>query len=259
MKRIAFIVWFHMSLTPAIRQPARLQVTFICFSTGLNQIYSSPVMTTLRSLTAKSFMLCCMIRRQNRVLRFRESLVGVVNDHLEIDSTKQFDDVTLITILTLNRQDRLPYLMKRWKHRIMMSIMIMESEIPNVIKLINDYKNYQRITYLLYIIKEKPSFQGRSIFFDSTGPTFSNETIFPINLLRDLAIESIETTHYFVSDIDVFTSETLYKSLMIHNETLHDPKAVLLLKLFLMNEAKIDHERCYKEGRCNYMYCLWSS
>ena len=258
MKRNAFIVWFHMSLTPAIHQLARLQVMFIRFSTGIKQIYFSPVMTTQRSLTAKNFMLCYTIQRQKYVLHFRESLVGVVNFHLEIDSSKQFDDVTLITILTLNRQDRLPYLMKRWKHRILMSIMIKESEIPNVIKLIDDYKIYQRITYLLYIIKEKPSFQGKSIFFDSTGPTFSNETIFPINLLRDLAIESIETTHYFVSDIDVFSSETLYQSLMIHNETLRDPKAVLLLKSFLMNEARIDHQLCYREGRCNYMYCLWS-
>ena len=156
-------------------------------------------------------------------------------------------------ILSLNRQDRLPYLMKRWKHRIMMSIMIMESELHSTIDLIQAYEHYRQITFLLYIIKDQPSIQGRSIFYDTTGPSYSDETIFPINLLRDLAIESIETTHYFVSDIDVFSSETLYDSLMLHNKTLRDPKAVLLLKSFLMNEKKIDHEACYTEGQCTYM------
>ena len=135
----------------------------------------------------------------------------------------------------------------------MMSIMIMESELHSVIDLIQAYEHYRQITFLLYIIKDQTSIQGRSIFYDTTGPSYSNETIFPINLLRDLAIESIETTHYFVSDIDVFSSETLYDSLMLHNETLRDPKAVLLLKLFLMDKKKIDHDSCFQEGQCTYM------
>ena len=135
----------------------------------------------------------------------------------------------------------------------MMSIMIMESELHSTIDLIQAYEHYRQITFLLYIIKDQPSIQSRSIFYDTTGPSYSDETIFPINLLRDLAIESIETTHYFVSDIDVFSSETLYDSLMLHNKTLRDPKAVLLLKSFLMNEKKIDHEACYTEGQCTYM------
>ena len=86
----------------------------------------------------------------------------------------------------------------------------MESELHSVIELIQAYEHYRQITFLLYIIKDKSSIQGRSIFYDTKGPSYSNETTFPINLLRDLAIESIETTHFFVSDIDVFSSETLY-------------------------------------------------
>ena len=129
----------------------------------------------------------------------------------------------------------------------------MESELHSVIKVIQAYEHYRQITFLLYIIKDKPSIPGRSIFYDTTGPSYSNETTFPINLLRDLAIESIETTHFFVSDIDVFSSETLYESLMLHQKTLHDPKAVLLLKSFLMNENKIDHDSCFLEGQCTYM------
>ena len=129
----------------------------------------------------------------------------------------------------------------------------MESELHLAIDLIQAYEHYRQITFLLYIIKDQPSIKSRSIFYDTTGPSYSNETIFPINLLRDLAIESIETTHYFVSDIDVFSSETLYDSLMLHNETLRDPKAVLLLKLFLMDKKQIDHDSCFKEGQCTYM------
>lgn len=129
----------------------------------------------------------------------------------------------------------------------------MESELHSVIELIQAYEHYRQITFLLYIINDKPSIPSRSIFYDTTGPSYSNETTFPINLLRDLAIESIETTHFFVSDIDVFSSETLYESLMLHQKTLHDPKAVLLLKSFLMNKNKINHDSCFLEGNCTYM------
>lgn len=132
-----------------------------------------------------------------------------------------------------------------------------ESELNEIWDLMKSYEEYKRITYILYIVKENVKTPYKSVFYDPSNPSYSNNTIFPINLMRDLAIESIDTTHYFVSDIDVFSSDTLYDTLRKHNETLKDPKAVLLLKSFLMNEQVVDHSECYKKGVCHNMYSLF--
>lgn len=173
-----------------------------------------------------------------------------------LDNPKDYDDVTLITILTLVRKDRLPYLMKRWKHRINMVIFVTENEIDELKEVIDSYKSYKRITFILYIVKSRIGSRYQSIYYDEKKPVYRNNTIFPINVLRDLAIEFIDTTHYFVSDIDVFSSDTLYSTLQIHNQTLKDPKAVLLLKSFLMNEKEVNHKNCYEKGLCENMYMI---
>ena len=174
-----------------------------------------------------------------------------------LDNPNDFDDITLITILTLVRKDRLPYLMKRWKHRINMVIFVTENEIDELREVIDSYKSYKRITFILYIVKSRIGSRYQSIYYDEKKPVYRNNTIFPINVLRDLAIEFIDTTHYFVSDIDVYSSDTLYSTLQIHNQTLKDPKAVLLLKSFLMNEKEVDHKNCYEKGLCENMYAIW--
>ena len=119
--------------------------------------------------------------------------------------------------------------------------------------LINAYNDYKQITFVIYVIKELNTY-FKSIFYDDSGPIYSNKTIFPINLLRDLSIESIDTTHYFICDIDAFPSETLYDSIALHNETLHDQKAVYVLKLFKMiTRSRKLYSQCRKYGLCNEM------
>ena len=172
---------------------------------------------------------------------------------ISIDNEKGFDGVTLITVITLDRQNRLPYLLKRWKHEIVLAIAVKESELAQVGTLINAYNDYKQIAFVIYVIRELNTY-FKSIFYDDSGPIYSNKTIFPINLLRDLSIESIDTTHYFICDIDAFPSETLYDSIALHNETLHDQKAVFVLKLFKMKtRSRRLYSQCRKYGLCNEM------
>lgn len=138
-----------------------------------------------------------------------------------------------------------------------MVIFATENEIDELREVIDSYKSYKRITFILYIVKSRTNSRYQSIYYDGKKSVYRNNTIFPINVLRDLAIEFIDTTHYFVSDIDVFSSDTLYSTLQIHNQTLKDPKAVLLLKSFLMNEKEVDHKNCYEKGLCENMYAIW--
>ena len=98
---------------------------------------------------------CSMIQWRMNARRSEESHVWftmVVLSHM-LDNPNDFDDITLITILTLVRKDRLPYLMKRWKHRINMVIFASENEIDELREVIDSYKSYKRITFILYIVK----------------------------------------------------------------------------------------------------------
>ena len=97
----------------------------------------------------------------------------------------------------------------------------------------------------------------KSILYDDSGPIYSNNAIFPINLLRDLSIESIDTTHYFICDIDAFPSKSLYDSIVLHKELLYDHKAVFVLKLFkVITRSKKLANQCRKYGLCNKMYYI---
>ena len=190
------------------------------------------------------------------MLLFSKRALWVIYSHITLDLDEAFSDVTLITILTLNRKDRLPYLMNRWKHRINMALFLKEEEIPLAQEIIDEYSKYRRIKFILYIVKKDITTPYQSIYYDNIGTTYSNETIFPINILRDLAVESIETTHYYVSDIDVFASDTLYQSIMSHKELLYDPHTIFILKSFLMSQKSINHTDCFGRGDCKGMYSL---
>ena len=120
-----------------------------------------------------------------------------------------------------------------------MVIFATENEIDELREVIDSYKSYKRITFILYIVKSRTNSRYQSIYYDGKKPVYRNNTIFPINVLRDLAIE------------------TLYSTLQIHNQTLKDPKAVLLLKSFLMNEKEVNHKNCYEKGLCENMYAIW--
>ena len=93
--------------------------------------------------------------------------------------------------------------------------------------------------------------------------------MFPINLLRDLTIESISTSHYLVIDVDIFLSERIYDRINSYGHWLQDERLILLLPLFgyrsnrttslnskslqstpapfLMNPAAF---RCYEKDDC---------
>ena len=138
---------------------------------------------------------------------------------------------------------------RRWKHQMILSVAIVESEIPPLLKLINSISRQSQITFVIYIVKEYNG-EHKSVFFNEQGPEYSNEVIFPINLLRDLAVESIDTSHFFICDIDAFPSKTLYDSILLHKEVLNDPKAVFILKLFSMNNRDKKVIECKNNGDC---------
>ena len=76
------------------------------------------------------------------------------------------------------------------------------------------------------------------------------EGFYPINTLRDLAIESISTTHLLVADTDVFPSMGMESSINEYAEVLRDHHNMIALTLFRYKNHSALSE-CYSEGVCD--------
>ena len=81
------------------------------------------------------------------------------------------------------------------------------------------------------------------------------EGFYPINTLRDLAIESISTTHLLVADTDMFPSMGLESSINEYAEVLSDHHNMIALTLFRYNNHS-SLSRCYSEGVCEELYVM---
>lgn len=72
-------------------------------------------------------------------------------------------------------------------------IHIQQQHEPYVVRFINNHHFPDRLTLLLYIV-------------DKDHPFY---TVFPINILRNLAIRNIRTTHFLVLDMDLRVSSKI--------------------------------------------------
>lgn len=82
-------------------------------------------------------------------------------------------------------------------------ILVRLPEFPLFAKAIEEYAGYP-ITFSVYV----PLGDKRTSYFirkNGTKEVFP-DTLYPVNLLRDLAIESIRTTHFMFVDADFYIS-----------------------------------------------------
>ena len=85
------------------------------------------------------------------------------------------------------------------------SIQLKEEEFEETVKIVNAiHRKNIRITF--YIIKEKPKSNYHCKFISKKGIKIRYTTCFVFNELRDLAIESIQTTHFLLTDGDSIIS-----------------------------------------------------
>lgn len=119
-------------------------------------------------------------------------------------------------------------------------------------KALRPYLNDQ-ITYVFYVVKDNknPKFRAYYIKGDRKREWF-NTPIFPLNMVRDLAIESIGTTHYLLIDIDFFISKTLYKNIYEYKDKLAKPDTVVLLPTFMTEKHRL--KECRTNNTCESLY-----
>ena len=162
---------------------------------------------------------------------------------------------SIIITLRLNRVDRLPFLISRWGGLISLAVFLDESELPRLFNALNSFTSQRRIVFSFYVRKQiTPSIIPTFIASGSRTLSFK-DGIYPMNILRDMAIESIETTHYVLLDIDIFTSSTLGQDIMKNRALLNDHHNILLIPLFEMINTK-EVLDCKSTGSCVHMYAL---
>ena len=126
-----------------------------------------------------------------------------------------------------------------------------ETEVEKAFEFIFRHRKYP-ITFTLYIVH---NMGVNPYFFEGTERVYFDKGLYPYNVLRNIGIESISTTHYLLVDIDVFPSTNLYDSFMRQADLLSDPSNVVLFQLFQYTNAPANQCKTYK---CNYQLCVWA-
>ena len=105
-------------------------------------------------------------------------------------------------LLSLDRFDRLPYHLDRWKGPISIAIQINEEELEELYDFISPIQR-NNIRFSFYIV-QKPLVknQPRCTFITMNGESLSLPNCFVYNVLRNLAIETITTSHFLLVDGD---------------------------------------------------------
>lgn len=125
-----------------------------------------------------------------------------------IDVHKEYTGVTVVMQISLDRVNRIPFHLQRWKDPIVIVVFVNVNEMNNAWKALSRYKN-QNLEFVLYVVDTT---EVIPYFIESSIPFIvqhSNESYYPLNLLRDISIESITTTHFLLVDGDLFLSSTL--------------------------------------------------
>lgn len=101
----------------------------------------------------------------------------------------------------------MPYLLQRWKGPQSIAVFVRLGELKAFVKSIQNWRGLP-ILFSVYIPLDKRN----STFFVRFNKSreYYPDAIFPINILRDLAIESIRTTHFFYIDSDFFVSSLFF-------------------------------------------------
>lgn len=151
----------------------------------------------------------------------------------------------------LNRFERLPYIMDRWNASMSIAVFATEEEVKDVAFDMINYKSSQSIVYTIYV-RKRISSSNTPYYLNREGVQFEYpDGVYPLNVLRNLAIESITTSHYMLIDADVFLSTTLLSSIQKNKNILHNHKNVMVIPLFEYQGTNY-LQRCVREGMCEY-------
>ena len=120
---------------------------------------------------------------------------------LVIDIHANYTGVTLVMSLSTDRMDRLPFHLNRWHEPMCIVIQLYEDELSSIASIITRIQR-PNIRFTFYVLKNVPRGRKGCSFITMNNRKIYYESCFAYNELRDLAIETIQTTHYLMIDGD---------------------------------------------------------
>ena len=139
--------------------------------------------------------------------------------------------VPFISCCRVDRLHYLTYLQQRWHGPMSLAIFSTPAELSTVQKTLRSLHHRKEVVrVVLYIANEKAYYFHGSLGYERREST---SKLYPINLLRDLAILNVVTTHYVNLDMDLWPSSTLrehFSMLPIH--ILGNSKSAIILPAF---------------------------
>ena len=102
----------------------------------------------------------------------------------------------------------------------------------------------------MYIVKDHP--RVKPYYVSQKRKIEFNQAFYPINVLRDIGVEAIHTTHYLIMDIDVLPSDNLHSTLMMHKSVLQDHRSCLIFQLLQYDQIT----PCNSTKCCYYLYTI---
>ena len=120
-------------------------------------------------------------------------------------------------LYSLNRLNRLPHHINRFKGPKIFIIYAFEFELQSIQQQISTFTD-SSITFIFYVLPyQKTTLRSTTTsssytFVSSTNPLkilTKRVPFYPINFLRDIAIEAVQTTHYVFLDCDILISSKM--------------------------------------------------
>ena len=148
--------------------------------------------------------------------------------------------------------DRIPYLIKRWKRDISIAVFLEEKDISQLESAITKFTSLKRIVFSFYIRKAITPSNTPYYRKDKTNVKYFDNGLYPMNIMRDMAIETVETTHYLLLDIDTFISTTLEQDIESNKHFLNNHFNTLVFQIFQFSKA-VNQTICRLSGDCGYL------
>ncbi|KAK8796649.1 hypothetical protein WA588_000777, partial [Blastocystis sp. NMH] len=146
-------------------------------------------------------------------------------DDVPRDEVEPFDesrfDVTLVTTGSMVRSIVMPIVASRWNGPIVFVMYLKEEELDGFNSFLQQKNSsilcHDRIRIYSYVVSE-------GTFF------YKN---FPINILRNIGIHHVRTSHFLMLDIDMWMSENSYERILaLPPEIKNDPKTAVVVPAF---------------------------
>ena len=136
---------------------------------------------------------------------------------------------------------------------ISLGVFLDESELPRLHSALNAFTTQHRVIFSFYVRKRITPSTIPVFFTADKKNIYFPSGIFPMNILRDMSIESIDTSHYVAVDVDVFFSFTLEDDIERNRKLLDDQNNILLIPLLEMINTR-SVLNCKATDACEQVY-----